>query len=154
MELRGLTQEEEHSHNSLRKSSKSGQGKKKKIGQNVYSEEEEDYLQPADSRHQRKSYKSPRGSKMKKTFLNEVSSELGDTLINDEEVDDISTRWTEQDTPGDLWNDIDEEQDQIPDVCSEVWPEPSVSISGSVAEEVIMISSDGDFPDLSNADSK
>ena len=55
LELRGLTQEEEDSHNSLRKSSKSGQGKKKKNEQNSFSEEEEDYLQPADSRHQRKS---------------------------------------------------------------------------------------------------
>ena len=74
-------------------------------------------------------------------------------MIIDEEDDDSSTRWTEQDTPGDIWNYINEEQDQIPDVCSEVWPEPSVS-SGSVAEEVVIISSDGDFPDLSNADSK
>ena len=63
--------------------------------------------------------------------------------------DDSSTRWTEQDTPG----DVDEEQDQIPNVCSEVWAVPRVS-SGSVAEEVIIITSDGDFPDLSNADCK
>ena len=127
LELRGLTQEEEDSHNSLRKSSKSGQGKKKKIEQNSFSEEEEDYLRTADSRLKRKSCKSSRGSKKKETFLDEVSSEMGDTLIIDEEDDDSSTRWTEQDTPGDIWNDIDEEQDQIPDVCSEVWPEPSVS---------------------------
>ena len=65
LELRGLTQEEEDSHNSLRKSSKSGQGKKKKIEQNFYSEEEEDYLRPADSRLQRKSCISSRGSKKK-----------------------------------------------------------------------------------------
>ena len=76
---------------------------------------------------------------------------MGDTLIIDEEDDESSTRWTEQDTPGDIWNYINEEQDQIPDVGSEVWSEPSVS-SGSVAEEVVN-SSDGDFHDLGNADS-
>ena len=51
------------------------------------------------------------------------------------------------------WNEINEKQDQIPDVSSEVWPVPCVS-SGSVAEEVIIIRGDEDFPDLSNADSK
>ena len=50
-------------------------------------------------------------------------------------------------------NYINEEQDHIPDVCSEVWPEPSVSIRYA-AEEVIIIRGDEDFPDLSNADSK
>ena len=48
LELRGLTQEGEDSHNSLSNSSKSGQGKKKKNEQNSFSEEEEDYLRPAD----------------------------------------------------------------------------------------------------------
>ena len=50
LELRGLTQEGEDSRNSSRKSSKSGQGKKKKNEQNSFSEEEEDYLRPVDSR--------------------------------------------------------------------------------------------------------
>ena len=149
LELRGLTQEEEDSHNSMRKGSKSGKGKKKEIEQNFYSDDEEDYLRPADSRLKRKSHKSSRGSKKKETFLDEVSSDVGDTLIIDEEDDDSSTRGTEQDTLG----DVDEEQDQIPNLCSEVWSVPRVS-NGSVAEEVIIITSDGDFPDLSNADCK
>ena len=75
-------------------------------------------------------------------------------MIIDEEDDDSSNRWTEQeqDAPGDLWNYID---DQIPDVCSDAWPVPSVS-NLSVAEEVIIMNSasDGDSPDLSNADYK
>ena len=74
---------------------------------------------------------------------------MGNTLIIDEEDDDSSTRGTEQDTPG----DVDEEQDQIQNVCSEFWSVPRVS-SGIVAEEVIIITSDGDSPDLGNADCK
>ena len=78
-------------------------------------------------------------------------------MIIDEEDDDSSTRWTEQDTPGDIWNDIDEEQDQK--TISQTWAvrcvqSPVSPSSRSVAEEVIIISSDGDFPDLSNVDSK
>ena len=68
LELRGLTQEEDVTpHKSAKSGGKSSQGKKEQEPEN-YSEDEEDYLKPADSSFRRKVRKAPKGSKKKKTF--------------------------------------------------------------------------------------
>ena len=72
LELRGLTQEEDVTpHKSAKSGGKSSQGKnreKKEQEPENYSEDEEDYLKPADSSFRRKVRKAPKGSKKKKAF--------------------------------------------------------------------------------------
>jgi len=72
LELRGLTQEEDVTpHKSAKSGGKSSQGKNRKKKEQEpenYSEDEEDYLKPADSSFRRKVRKAPKGSKKKKTF--------------------------------------------------------------------------------------
>ena len=141
LELRGLAQEENVTpNNSAKSGAKPSQGKmrKKEKKPENDSEDEEDYLKPADSSFRRKVHKAPKGSKKKKTFR-EVFSLVEDDQHKtvDKNVKGKSNEKTAAKGGGSLCNHNYEGQERNTNVFQE--------IRRTFPEEVTIMSSAGEF---------
>jgi len=150
LELRGLAQEENVTpHISAKDFAKSSQGKKKKESKpEEDTEDEEDYLKPADSSFRKKVHNASKGSKKKKSFREVFSlTKEDDKPIpvgkkNGNFIKQTAVNVIDESCEN-IWNNILGEQDQIPDVFKELSSEHSPE--RTFPEEVLIMSSTGEF---------